>query len=234
MAYETADVESLVSEESVAPQTASRLRWVLPTVMLLSVGLVGAVPSVLSNQPGQATVEPQEHQSDAEPASEATVRQQLELDPNFDGCYKKGMYYADPVKIPGSARTKEANPAACQARCTATSGCSHFTFWSDGGCLLTGFASRLKASPAKHSDTVVGPKVCALPTSTSPATVDWSIDVPPAVNPDAVAITVDDSFIPTVSPVIVKLTPGVNGTVCSAYPQCVRGLEHGRQLLPKR
>lgn len=224
MTHETADVESLIAEvEPVTPQTNSYLRWVLPTAMLLSVGLLGALPSVLSSDHGQAVVEPHaQHQSNAAPASEATARQQLELDnPDLEGCYKKGMFYSDPNRIPGSARTEETNPTACQARCTATSGCSHFTFWPDGGCLLTGSGSRLKASPTKHSGTVVGPKVCAPRTATTPPPVDWSIDVPAAVNPDAVTITVDDSFIPTASPVTLNLTAGINGTVCSAYPECV-------------
>jgi len=223
MTYETADVESLISEEETrAPQTASYLRWVLPIVMLLSVGLVGAVPTFLISQPDLAAVEPQERQNNMEPSSGATARQQLELaNPTLDTCYMKGMFYGAPVKIPGSARTKEASATACQARCTATSGCSHFTFWPDGGCLLTGSESRLKATPAKHSDTVVGPKVCALQAPTSPAPVDWSLDVPPTVNPNAIFITVDDSFIPTANPVTLNMTAGVNGTVCSAYPECM-------------
>lgn len=223
MMYETADVESLISEgEPVTSQTKRYLRWALPTAMLLSVGLLGALPSVFSSANGQAVVKsPEDHQSIVAPPSEATARQQLQLDsPDLDGCYKKGMFYSDPIKIPGSARTEEANPAACQARCKATSGCTHFTFWPDGGCMLTGFGSRLKASPAKHSGTVVGPKACALQTATTPP-VDWSLDVPPAVNPDVIAITVDDNFIPTVSPVTLNLTAGVNGTSCSAYPECV-------------
>ena len=38
--------------------------------------------------------------------------------------------------------------------------CAYFTFWPDGGCLLTDDRSVPKVAPAKYSATVYGPKFC--------------------------------------------------------------------------
>eukprot|EP00930_Biecheleria_cincta_P036833 TRINITY_DN25247_c0_g1_i1.p1 TRINITY_DN25247_c0_g1~~TRINITY_DN25247_c0_g1_i1.p1 ORF type:complete len:266 (-),score=56.18 TRINITY_DN25247_c0_g1_i1:190-987(-) len=216
--YETADVESLASEDSSdeAPKSKKLLCWVLPAVLLLSLAGLGVVYLTRGSTPSQDdSREPEKN-----PRAAAADRKELEVDALDLDCYKKGMFYADPIKLPGSARTDEANHTACQARCAATSGCSHFTFWPDGGCLLTGVVSSLKASPEELSGSVVGPKVCTFEAVTTLPPVDWSIDVPPPVVPDANAVTVYDSFIPTVDPAIVNKSAGVNGTACSAYPEC--------------
>ena len=39
-------------------------------------------------------------------------------------------------------RSVEFSAEACQTRCQVVPECSHFTFWPDGGCLLTGEESR--------------------------------------------------------------------------------------------
>jgi len=78
-------------------------------------------------------------------------------------CFETGMYYADPVKLPGSERTVEFSVEACQQRCQVLDDCAHFTFWPDGGCLLTAEISYPKTAPLKYAATVSGPKFCGLP-----------------------------------------------------------------------
>eukprot|EP00437_Effrenium_voratum_P032406 CAMPEP_0181477054 /NCGR_PEP_ID=MMETSP1110-20121109/42020_1 /TAXON_ID=174948 /ORGANISM="Symbiodinium sp., Strain CCMP421" /LENGTH=369 /DNA_ID=CAMNT_0023602347 /DNA_START=76 /DNA_END=1185 /DNA_ORIENTATION=- len=79
------------------------------------------------------------------------------------GCLMQGMFYAQPHKMPGTDRTEEASAEACQQRCANMEGCAHFTFWPDGGCLLTDEGSIPKPLPAKYFATVYGPKDCTLP-----------------------------------------------------------------------
>eukprot|EP00931_Biecheleriopsis_adriatica_P088112 TRINITY_DN6248_c0_g3_i1.p1 TRINITY_DN6248_c0_g3~~TRINITY_DN6248_c0_g3_i1.p1 ORF type:complete len:349 (-),score=77.87 TRINITY_DN6248_c0_g3_i1:122-1063(-) len=76
------------------------------------------------------------------------------------GCFKKGMFYVGPHKLDGTERTVEKSPQECQERCAAEERCAHFTFWPDGGCLLTGNASYIKAASIEFSNTTVGPKSC--------------------------------------------------------------------------
>ncbi len=45
---------------------------------------------------------------------------------------------------------------ACQALCAKTSGCGHFSYWSDGGCLLTSET----AHAIKHSGVISGGPTC--------------------------------------------------------------------------
>jgi len=78
-------------------------------------------------------------------------------------CFETGMYFADPVKLPGSERTVEFSAEACQQRCQVLDDCAHFTFWPDGGCLLTAEISYPKTTPQKYAATVSGPKFCGLP-----------------------------------------------------------------------
>eukprot|EP00445_Apocalathium_hangoei_P079935 CAMPEP_0204179470 /NCGR_PEP_ID=MMETSP0361-20130328/50179_1 /ASSEMBLY_ACC=CAM_ASM_000343 /TAXON_ID=268821 /ORGANISM="Scrippsiella Hangoei, Strain SHTV-5" /LENGTH=654 /DNA_ID=CAMNT_0051138733 /DNA_START=10 /DNA_END=1970 /DNA_ORIENTATION=- len=52
-------------------------------------------------------------------------------------CFASNVFYGPVANMPGTEKTSETNAAACQARCAATAGCTHFTFWPDGGCHLT-------------------------------------------------------------------------------------------------
>ncbi|CAJ1333113.1 unnamed protein product [Effrenium voratum] len=76
-------------------------------------------------------------------------------------CFAQGMFYTSPHKMDGTERSVEFSAEACQTRCQVVPECSHFTFWPDGGCLLTGEESSVKAAPFKFSATVTGPKFCA-------------------------------------------------------------------------
>eukprot|EP00933_Yihiella_yeosuensis_P071483 TRINITY_DN79691_c0_g1_i1.p1 TRINITY_DN79691_c0_g1~~TRINITY_DN79691_c0_g1_i1.p1 ORF type:complete len:332 (+),score=67.44 TRINITY_DN79691_c0_g1_i1:113-1108(+) len=82
------------------------------------------------------------------------------LDEVPDNCFKSGMFYANPYKMPDSEKTTEADAKACQARCMANEDCAHFSFWPDGGCLLTAAGSYLKAAGFTYSGVIVGPKSC--------------------------------------------------------------------------
>ena len=53
-------------------------------------------------------------------------------------------------------------------------GCAHFTFWPDGGCLLSGAEAVLQAAPIKYSATVTGPKYCQAAIEKAAAVVEES------------------------------------------------------------
>ncbi|CAE7566368.1 CATSPER1 [Symbiodinium natans] len=82
------------------------------------------------------------------------------LEANTDDCYEASTYYSSPTRMAGSERTVELSVEACQQRCFAVSGCAHFTYWPDGGCLLTDGSSVASPAPAKYSETVAGPPYC--------------------------------------------------------------------------
>ncbi|CAL1140306.1 unnamed protein product [Cladocopium goreaui] len=147
-------------------------------------------------------------------------------------CFQVGMYYADPVKLDASERTVEFSAELCQQRCQVVPECSHFTFWPDGGCLLTGEASAIKAAPFKFSGTKVGPKFCQEAIDAANAAIDAA----------AAQVDGEEAGLPTLAPAkeateadiheaavaITQMLPGVNGTSCSAYPACVTaGIKEG-------
>ncbi|CAJ1371469.1 unnamed protein product [Effrenium voratum] len=113
-----------------------------------------------------------------------------------EGCFMEGMYYADPHRMPGSDRSSEPSAQSCQSRCLANEKCAHFTYWPDGGCLLTDSTSYPKAVPFQYLSTVIGPRDC------SRAEVESSAPVAEKV----VAV--------------VAALPGINGTACASYPAC--------------
>ncbi|CAL1147812.1 unnamed protein product [Cladocopium goreaui] len=112
-----------------------------------------------------------------------------------EGCFMQGMYYADPHMMLSTDRSEFASAADCQRHCASVKGCKHFTYWPDGGCLLTDESSSLKAVAFEFSGTMVGPPSCHR---------EGIVKALPALhlaNPKAVV-------------------PGINGTECSNYPAC--------------
>ena len=102
-------------------------------------------------------------------------------------------------------------------------GCAHFTFWPDGGCLLTGPESLQKAAPYKYSETITGPKWCHPPasvaaeiTAATEAAEEAASDVESGVQE---AQSTWGAGVDKVQGVVPPA--GVNGTSCSAYPACV-------------
>eukprot|EP00931_Biecheleriopsis_adriatica_P038400 TRINITY_DN2199_c0_g2_i3.p1 TRINITY_DN2199_c0_g2~~TRINITY_DN2199_c0_g2_i3.p1 ORF type:complete len:613 (-),score=116.89 TRINITY_DN2199_c0_g2_i3:43-1791(-) len=75
------------------------------------------------------------------------------------GCFESGTYYLEHghPHMRGTHRMKVNNAKECQAKCAGHGGCAHFSFWHDGGCLLTGAA----ASPHEHSGVTAGPPSCS-------------------------------------------------------------------------
>eukprot|EP00440_Ansanella_granifera_P023617 gb/GFBE01025643.1/.p1 GENE.gb/GFBE01025643.1/~~gb/GFBE01025643.1/.p1 ORF type:complete len:465 (+),score=91.20 gb/GFBE01025643.1/:1-1395(+) len=74
-------------------------------------------------------------------------------------CLEPGRYYKEirgGYNMPGAPRSHEKSQADCQTRCSATPGCAHFSFWNDGGCLLTS----MSAYPRWHHGVVAGPATC--------------------------------------------------------------------------
>ena len=168
--------------------------------------------------------------------------------PKVTTCFQEGMYYANPVKLMGTERTVELSAELCQQRCQVVPDCAHFTFWPDGGCLLSGEESSEKAVPYKFSSTLVGPKFCPDAIQAANAKIDEAaaeVDtveagssglLPPAA--PAVPVTVPSVTLPSATlkaessesmedkidaaaDDITQMLPGVNGTDCSAYPACV-------------
>eukprot|EP00434_Breviolum_minutum_P030552 symbB.v1.2.027019.t2/scaffold2743.1/size71816/2 len=129
------------------------------------------------------------------------------------------MYYANPVKLMGTERTVELSAELCQQRCQVVPDCAHFTFWPDGGCLLSGEESSEKAVPYKFSSTLVGPKFCPDAIQAANAKIDEA-----AAEVDTVEAESSESMedkIDAAADDITQMLPGVNGTDCSAYPACV-------------
>eukprot|EP00435_Cladocopium_sp_Y103_P070812 s102_g36.t1 len=57
-----------------------------------------------------------------------------------DDCFQLRVYWREKnnaITMPGTHRTRQSSPQNCQALCAKMTGCGHFSFWSDGGCLLT-------------------------------------------------------------------------------------------------
>ncbi|CAJ1373232.1 unnamed protein product [Effrenium voratum] len=146
-------------------------------------------------------------------------------------CFQKGMYWADPYKMGGTERSVELGAVSCQGRCQSVPGCRHFSFWPDGGCMLTSEDSSLEAAPFKYSDVITGPKFCdkaddapdapAGPAGEAQSVWGAGTEAANAVQSgiqqaaDAVSGAADAA-----SQAIEDLT-GVNGTACEAYPACV-------------
>ena len=137
------DLEELL-EETEQPQR----KWSFPKRVLVILGVVGLSGLAVLSFRGKGL----------RSNSKAFVSFQ-EAD-DVAGCFDQGMYYANPAKLPGTERTVEMTPELCQQRCQVVDGCAQFTFWPDGGCLLTGEGSTLKSAPAKYAGTMHGPKFC--------------------------------------------------------------------------
>lgn len=80
------------------------------------------------------------------------------------GCFQDDVQWK-PMDLPGQGRTQEANAESCQKRCAGVSGCSHFTWWRDGGCHVSGTGSRSE----KVVSLVAGPPHCPKATGGTPA-----------------------------------------------------------------
>mmetsp|Transcript_132333 Transcript_132333/g.295948 ORF Transcript_132333/g.295948 Transcript_132333/m.295948 type:complete len:497 (+) Transcript_132333:108-1598(+) len=97
-------------------------------------------------------------------------------------CFQANQYWigqAGHVSLPWAPRSVEASVSACQQRCLRVSGCAHFSFWPDGGCLLTGSG----ASPKSHSGVIAGPPHCKV---AAPAPASVAGAPPPPLGPAGV------------------------------------------------
>ena len=79
-------------------------------------------------------------------------------------CWKNKTFYVESngdFKMPKTTNTAQISPAACQALCASTFGCEHFSYWQDGGCLLTSFSAHPKPYIGPNDNGVIsGPREC--------------------------------------------------------------------------
>mmetsp|Transcript_36505 Transcript_36505/g.85501 ORF Transcript_36505/g.85501 Transcript_36505/m.85501 type:complete len:316 (+) Transcript_36505:32-979(+) len=141
------DVEALLGRGTLTPQAGPSLTWCFRRAAVLALLGAAALSALVAGRRRKLPL-----------FSEA--ENLVGLDGIPDGCFKRGMFYAGPHKLEGSTRTVEATPQDCQLRCGRTFACAQFSWWPDGGCLLTDDSSELKASTFKWSWTVVGPRSC--------------------------------------------------------------------------
>ncbi|CAJ1375531.1 unnamed protein product, partial [Effrenium voratum] len=136
--------EVLIPKEDAREVEASRFKVTRRSLLLaLCLGLVLLVPVRKNVQ--------------------AVVSQLLQLDeepPEDMPCFVQGVYYHHPAMMAGELETYQPSPEACQVECKKEPRCLHFTYWPDGGCLLTTSVSTLKASGLGYSDALSGPKDC--------------------------------------------------------------------------
>ena len=81
-------------------------------------------------------------------------------------CWKNRTFYVESngdFKMPKTGNTRQVSAAACQAFCANTFGCEHFSYWQDGGCLLTSFSAHPKPYVGPEENGVIsGPRECKL------------------------------------------------------------------------
>lgn len=99
------------------------------------------------------------------------------------GCFLNNTYYKElngKHFMPMGQRSEEVSALACQLRCANTGGCAHFSFWNDGGCLLTSYLAYHERFEDWGMSTYVmaGPRDCAnvMPETIAP-TVDLEADM---------------------------------------------------------
>ncbi|CAE7754004.1 unnamed protein product [Symbiodinium sp. CCMP2456] len=162
------DVELLLSEENQLPQVSSfprRVALALGVVGLVGLGLAAnrGVPGLTKNGSGEFVL-------------------------LAEDCMEYGTYYTNPHKMVGTDRSNERSASACQDRCKNIPGCAHFSFWPDGGCMVTGPESMARAAPPRFSATVSGPASCGGGAEEPPAA---SVSGP--VSDSSSGLTVPDS-----------------------------------------
>jgi len=60
------------------------------------------------------------------------VKNWVKEPPSEEGC-EEWMTFS-PVDMPGQGRSVEVSQVECRKRCEGITGCTHFTYWADGGC----------------------------------------------------------------------------------------------------
>ena len=66
----------------------------------------------------------------------------------------------EPLDMVGQSQSREPSMLACQQRCARTFGCTHFTYWMDGGCHLQDENSHAFAETGKWNRPSAGPATC--------------------------------------------------------------------------
>ncbi|CAE7233164.1 unnamed protein product [Symbiodinium natans] len=73
-------------------------------------------------------------------------------------CLREGERW-EPINMPGQSRTDTENWQDCQRRCLKVTGCSHFSYWQDGGCHLQDSSATMVVAPAYVTS---GPPTCEM------------------------------------------------------------------------
>lgn len=107
-------------------------------------------------------------------------------------CYLNKTYYVElsgQYKMPGTSRTMHRNAFGCQQKCARTPGCEHFSFWMDGGCLLTSYSAyatlHRDADGKDTSEVISGPRICKEMSDGPTEVLAVSFDVPQFIAQEA-------------------------------------------------
>ena len=85
--------------------------------------------------------------------------------PSEEGCLV-GLHYmnGEQFNMPGQSRSVETNVHGCQERCASIDGCTHFSFFMDGGCHPQDENALMEETPKSWTRSVSGPvHKCGLP-----------------------------------------------------------------------
>jgi len=88
------------------------------------------------------------------------VQESETADETGSDCFEHDVYYREAnhaISMHGAHRTVQHSADACQSACANHKGCAHFSYWKDGGCLLTSSG----AHSVKHHGVVSGAGSCS-------------------------------------------------------------------------
>eukprot|EP00441_Pelagodinium_beii_P045766 CAMPEP_0197623200 /NCGR_PEP_ID=MMETSP1338-20131121/3252_1 /TAXON_ID=43686 ORGANISM="Pelagodinium beii, Strain RCC1491" /NCGR_SAMPLE_ID=MMETSP1338 /ASSEMBLY_ACC=CAM_ASM_000754 /LENGTH=657 /DNA_ID=CAMNT_0043193095 /DNA_START=6 /DNA_END=1979 /DNA_ORIENTATION=- len=105
-------------------------------------------------------------------------------------CYRNKSFWVEQsgaLQMPGTTRSIEVNAYMCQQRCAETEGCEHFSYWKDGGCLLSSYAaySNLFEGSTASNGVISGPKVCKTMMDQPMEVLVSALDVPSFIAEEA-------------------------------------------------
>eukprot|EP00931_Biecheleriopsis_adriatica_P102261 TRINITY_DN77253_c0_g1_i1.p1 TRINITY_DN77253_c0_g1~~TRINITY_DN77253_c0_g1_i1.p1 ORF type:complete len:481 (+),score=67.59 TRINITY_DN77253_c0_g1_i1:77-1519(+) len=90
---------------------------------------------------------------------------------SMQDCFESNTYYQERHRVytmEGTHRMKVRSPEDCMQKCQNMQGCGHFSYWRDGGCLLTSTSAHAKY----HHGVIAGPPSCGVGAGHGPGTLE--------------------------------------------------------------